>query len=401
MQKDRQKNMYEIPIKLLMEPLMPEHRDVELENLAVELIRRASLLEGQIRPKTRSSIAELVRSMNCYYSNLIEGHNTHPRDIDRALRDDYSGEKKKRDLQKEAKAHIEVQRLIDSNSGPKQVLSSDYILWLHSEFCSRLPEDLLIVENPTTGEKKRVIPGTLRDGGVQVGRHIPPSAEDLPECLDRFIEAYTAKHLSSAQKVVAVAASHHRLLWIHPFYDGNGRVTRLFSHAMLRSLEIGSSLWSVSRGLARKVSDYKSLLMAADRGIRYPADGRGPLSLEALRKFCIFFLETCIDQIEYMSSLLEPDELLRRIEFYARDEIDAGRLSKGSSQLLREALLAEEFERGRAAEITGYADRQARSVLTELTAKGLLISDTPRGEVRLGFPIDVVERWFPKLYPSV
>ena len=148
------------------------------------------------------------------------------------------------------------------------------------------------------------------------------------------------------------------------------------------------------------MDEYKSLLMAAVRERRFPADGRGPLSLEEMRKFCVFFLGTCIDQIEYINSLLEPEELLRRIEFYARDEIDAGHLLRGSSQLLREALLAEEFERGRAAEITGYADRQARSVLTELVAKGLLVSDTPKGEVRLGFPIDVVERWFPKLYPS-
>jgi len=45
--------------------------------------------------------------MNCYYSNLIEGHETHPRDIDRALAKDYAKEPKKRSLQLEAVAHID------------------------------------------------------------------------------------------------------------------------------------------------------------------------------------------------------------------------------------------------------------------------------------------------------
>ena len=52
--------------------------------------------------------------MNCYYSNLIEGHYTHPVDIERALKDEYSADPEKRDLQLEAKAHIKVQEWIDA-----------------------------------------------------------------------------------------------------------------------------------------------------------------------------------------------------------------------------------------------------------------------------------------------
>ncbi len=51
--------------------------------------------------------------MNCYYSNLIEGHDTHPVDIERALKNDYSRDTHKRDLQYEAKAHVTVQEWID------------------------------------------------------------------------------------------------------------------------------------------------------------------------------------------------------------------------------------------------------------------------------------------------
>lgn len=56
------------------------------------------------------ALADLVRAMNCYCSNLIEGHDTHPIDIERAMRNDYSSDPKKRKLQLEAKAYIAVQK---------------------------------------------------------------------------------------------------------------------------------------------------------------------------------------------------------------------------------------------------------------------------------------------------
>jgi Fic family protein len=190
------------------------------------------------------------------------------------------------------------------------------------------------------------------------------------------------------------------LLWIHPFYDGNGRVARLMSHAVLTRLQIGNSLWSVARGLARDVVRYKALLMAADEPRRGDLDGRGSLSEAALVEFCEFFLTTCIDQVEFMASLLQPSELLRRMEHYVEEERRADRMPRGAFPLLREALLSGEVERGRAPELTGYRERMARNVVAELVALGLLISEGPRSPLRLGFPIDVAERWFPRLFPA-
>ena len=123
-------------------------------------------------------------------------------------------------------------------------------MWLHREFCSRLPETMLWVENPHNHSRVRVEPGVPRDGEVEVGDHLPPSAAALPRFLARFDEVYDPRHLSKMRQIVAIAAAHHRFLWIHPFYDGNGRVTRLMSHAVLTRMGIGSSLWSVARGLA-------------------------------------------------------------------------------------------------------------------------------------------------------
>ena len=86
---------------------------LELTELVFELAKRSTAFRASLPRGLAEPLAEFVRSMNCYYSNLIEGHNTHPVDIERALNNDFSKNPKKRDLQLEAKAHIEVQRWID------------------------------------------------------------------------------------------------------------------------------------------------------------------------------------------------------------------------------------------------------------------------------------------------
>jgi Fic family protein len=381
-----------------MDPMMPPEGQRHLEDIAFDLVSKASSLAGRMSPIVTAGVGELVRSMNCYYSNLIEGHSTRLRDINRALRQDYASEPERRKLQVEAVAHIEVQQAIDENRDEKaEPTALAYTLWLHREFCRRLPEDTLWLEDKATNRIIRIEPGEFRDGEVAVGRHLPPAAELLPPFFEKFENAYRSENLSRVRQVIAIAAAHHRFVWIHPFYDVNGRVARLMSHASLKRLGIGSALWSVSRGLARNVDRYKSLLMAADEPEKR---GASTLSTEGLVNFCQFFLDVCIDQIEFMGSVLAPSELARRMEIYTEDEVRANRLPKGSFTLLREALLAGEFERGAAPSITGYKERMARNVLSKLLELGLLTSTGPKAAVRLGFPVNVIERWFPSLFPA-
>jgi hypothetical protein len=172
------------------------------------------------------------------------------------------------------------------------------------------------------------------------------------------------------------------------------------AHAMLRRLGIGSSLWAVSRGLARNAAEYKALLMAADRPREGDYDGRGSLSERALVDFS-FFLRVSIDQVRFMQSMLDPGNLLRRIESYCRDEGEAVRLPKASYPIMRDALLQGAVERGSVPGLIGLRERAARNVTAELLAKKLLVPDSPRAPLRLGFPTEAVERWVPSLYPTI
>lgn len=384
-----------------MEPMVPEEGVRALEDGVVTLITEASQLAGRIHPILRDSIGALVRSMNCYYSNLIEGHDTHPRDIDRALANDFSPEPKKRELQKEAVAHIHVQKLIDTGRGPDAwPASAAYASWLHEEFCSRLPPEMLWVTNGATGQKLPVDPGNWRKHDVEVGHHVPPTHGELPRFMARFDRAYRSSSLSSFRQIQTVGAVHHRFLWIHPFLDGNGRVARLMSHALFKRLGIGTSLWSVARGLARDEARYKALLAQADGPREGDRDGRGNLTQRGLIEFCRFFLNQSVDQVRFMSGLLEPETLLTRIEIYVEEEVRAKRLLRGSFGILREAVMVGEVPRSKIPSLTGYEERGARNVTAALVDRGMLTASSHRAPLRLAFPAEVAERWFPNLYPA-
>lgn len=384
-----------------MGPMVPEETSRALEDDILPLLAEANQLAGRIHPILRDSIGDLVRSMNCYYSNLIEGHDTHPRDIDRALANHFSTEPRKRDLQKEAVAHIHVQQLIDTGKDPDAwPASAAYASWLHKEFCSRLPPEMLFVTDEKTGIRLDIVPGEWRKRDVQVGQHVPPAHQDLPRFLAHFDRAYGSPPLTRSRQLQTVGAVHHRLLWIHPFLVGNGRVARLMSHALFKRLGVGNSLWSVARGLARDEKSYKSLLAQADRPREGDLDGRGNLTQRGLIEFCKFFLERSVDQVRFMSRLLEPATLLTRMEIHIEEEVRAKRLLRGSFAILREAVMSGEVERSKIPTLTGYEERGARNVTAGLVEKGMLIAATHRAPLRLAFPADVAERWFPNLYPA-
>lgn len=384
----------------LMEPMLPPSGERQLEDRAFDLIQRASALGGRVPDAVKTGVGGLVRSMNCYYSNLIEGHDTHPHDIDRALAADYSTKPEKRALQLEARAHIEVQRMIDGGGAPKvSPLSLEYILWTHREFCSRLPPELLSVVDPKTNEKLPVVPGELRRRAVAVGIHVPPPPEDLPAFMARFEAAYRSD--SKLKQLIGVAASHHRLAWIHPFLDGNGRVARLVSHAKLRELGIGSTLWSVSRGLARSVADYKASRMAADESRHGDLDGRGNLSRQSLIAFCEYFLSTCLDQVRFMDQLLAPASLSDRIHQQVLEEERKGVLANGAHKLMRAALEYGAVPRGDVPAIVQASERTGQRVTKSLIEGGYLSSEGHTGELIFTVPPAARDRWFPSLYPHL
>jgi Fic family protein len=389
-----------------IEPTRLEEISEPISDAMTTLSAESAKLGSALHPRTAANLADLVRIMNTYYSNLIEGHNTRPRDIERALEGEFDKDKERRNLQVEAAAHVRVQAEIDRMAGAGKLpepASRDFIHGLHRDFYKDAPKEMLLIR---TKDREYIMePGEWRsvpEHDVEVGRHLPPSSGRVEDFMKYFEEQYRFEKLKQGGRILAMATAHHRFNFIHPFPDGNGRVARLMSHAMAHSAGIGAQgLWSISRGLARGLAggvagraEYKKMMDHTDMPRQGDLDGRGNLSLRALNEFVLWFLKVCLDQVNVMSSLFELGTLIERIRAYvARQE-----LKPEASRLLEEALIRGEFERGDIARITGQPDRSARRVLAELIATGLLASETPKGAVSLRFPIDALEILFPRLF---
>ena len=385
----------------MMEPIRlgedSRHRAALLD-LAFELVERSTGFRRSLPESILSPLADLVRAMNCYYSNLIEGHNTHPIDIERALLGNLSPDKRKRDLQLEAKAHIEVQKWIDEGGLAGRSTTVEAIREIHRRFFLLLPDELLWAEDPDTGERVHIEPGEFRTREVQVGDLIAISPGAVPRFLERFEHVYAK--LGKAETILNAAAAHHRLAWIHPFLDGNGRVVRLVSHAtLLDSLSTGA-VWSIARGLARNVDEYKRLLANCDRTRRNDLDGRGNLSEEALAAFTRFFLSTCLDQVNFMESLMQPNTLRTRIMLWTQEQIALDLLPAKADRVLSAVLTRGELPRAEVMSEVDTGERQAQRIVKALSDQGVLSSKSPKAPLRLAFPATLAHRWLPNLFPE-
>jgi Fic family protein len=248
-----------------------------------------------------------------------------------------------------------------------------------------------------------MMPGEWRsqpEHDVAVGRHIPPSSNLISEFMSYFADRYQFDRLGKAGRIIVMAAAHHRLNYIHPFPDGNGRVSRLMSHAMAWKAGIAAhGLWSISRGLARGLNsrgEYKEMMDLADNPRQGDFDGRGNLSERNLTDFVVWFLRVAIDQVAFMSSLFDLDNLTKRLGAFVAQQ-DA--LKPEAAHLLDQVLVRGEIERGEASRITGLPERSARRVLNDLVDERMLASSTPKGPVSLRFPVHSLETLFPRLYP--
>jgi Fic family protein len=367
-----------------------------LRDLAFALATEAAGLAARLAPGTSAAVGDLVRGMNCYYSNLIEGHDTRPVDIERALRAEFAAEPERRDLQLEATAHIAVQTAIDDGDMDADASPSALAIDIHRRFYQRLPDSLRWVEEPVTRRRVEVSPGQFRKEDVQVGRHIAPPPDELEGWMARFDEC-APERFGRTERLVATAAAHHRLLWIHPFADGNGRVARLLSHALLRRVGVGSPLWSVARGLARHVEAYRTYLARADDPPQGALDGRGILSDGRLAEFCLFFLAACLDQVRFMQALLAPETLTARMREFVAAEAAGGRLDLRVTPLLERAVLFGEVPRSEVSTIVGLGERQGRRLLAPLVERGFLTGPKD-ASLRIAFPLGETERLFPHLW---
>ena len=378
----------------------------ELLVLSEEVVIKSAMLEANYNPIVINAIRDMLRNVNSYYSNQIEAEGTHPIDTEKAMRKEYSNNDKEKKLQMLSVAHVKTQESLEKsiNDGNNPV-SKEFIKNIHKIFYSQEGmENFLAVTNDS--RTVTLIPGELRNDNVKVANHIAPLYDEIDSLMNKFESLYKLyPYMTISQKLIYVLSSHHRLVWIHPFLDGNGRVSRLFLDAFLHSIGIrGYGLWNISRGLSRDVKNYKSNLSYADMVRQGNQDGRGCLSNRSLEQFVRFMIETSLDQIEYMSSCLKLDSLSDRIEKYCHSAnasfLRINPLPQGSDKLFKALLLKGEVQRGEEIQnIIGMKKTYSSQLVSELLSRYYLVSDGPRKSLRINFNAHFASQLFPELMP--
>ncbi len=395
---------------LELTPFIPSDQALGQSNLpdkALDLSKLSAKLMGQLSPLTLATLEQYMGVVNSYYSNLIEGNATRPHEIRAAQRGDYSGDPARRDLQRESLGHIAVQQwLREQNPDLDTVFNPEFIQTLHERFYRQIPESLWVIRDEQGNAIDKVVPGEWRTKGVEVGRHIPPGPENVADLMTSFCETYHSQRFKGDRRLIAIMAAHHRFSWIHPFIDGNGRVGRLLTDAALKAVGLDSyGAWCLSRGLARTASQYKGLLASADFACQGDYDGRGVLTEKGLVAFCDYMLSTAIDQVSYVSSLLDLVNLRNRINGYVQARNDfrvAGMnvgLKKSASLVLYNAFIHGELERAEALELCAMPERSARRLLSQLKSDGLLSETSSKSPLRWEIPEHAEAWYFPELAP--
>ena len=388
-----------------MHPLLPSEPKLDsLRPLAADVIGQAKDLAAHGMPHLRELLREALRPMNSYYTNKIEGQHTEPRLIERALQKDFSSKPGEARKQRIAVAHIVTERwgeetfpTFDSSVFFQGSVPQAIHRHLHDQLS---PEDLLQIDDD--GKEERITPGVWRDRGVKVGSHIPPDPATLSDFMHEWHRGYRYARAGETA-VIALMAAHHRLAWIHPFLDGNGRTARLHTHTGLSALGLTQGLWSPLRGFARDQTAYYEHLIAADQRGKGDYDGRGVLSEDGLVEFITFCMNLCLDQIGFMDGMLQIQAFEARLAQMLAAEAtktDTRFLRTEAAQPLAYLATIKSMDRARFKAMTGLASRTADRALADLFKLGIVRSRTPKGPIELALSIKLFRYLFPRLWPE-
>lgn len=395
---------------LSLAPYIPSDQALAQSGLpdkAMTVMTQSAKLTGQLSPLTFATLSRYMQVINSYYSNLIEGNATKPYEIRAAYLGHYVGDPTKRDLQLESLGHIHVQEWIDQQAPDlERLFSPEFIQDIHRQFYQAIPESLWIIRDEKGEEVGKVVPGEWRVNDVIVGQHIAPQADDVAALISGFCDTYHPKKYQGDRKIIAIMAAHHRFAFIHPFADGNGRVGRLLTDAVLKAVGLDSyGAWCVSRGLARASTLYKSALAGADTVRQGDYDGQGALSEKGLLGLCDYMLDTAVDQVTYMSDLLNLANLRKRIDSYVQARNDnrvagvSNELKSSAGLVLYSAFIQGELERSQALELCAMPGRSARRLLSQLKKEGLLSETSSKSPLRWEIPEHAEPWYFPDLAP--
>lgn len=386
--------------KAWLNPILPDALPQAMLDRAEALIPKTAFLAGSLAPETAMRLGKLLRVTNTYYSNLIEGQYTEPAAMQRAQN---APKRERRLLRDLAILHMDVQLVFERAlrrhpADFKSMFSPDLISTIHYRLFNGTDE-----ESRRLSDGRVFEPGVLRsapDEEVVVGNHLAPAAA-VVESMLKHLQWGFGMVQDPRKRIIAALANHHRLAFVHPFLDGNGRVARMVTHLQLVQLGLKPNLWSLSRGLARRHQDYYSALTLADRQREGDLDGRGQLSQKHYFAFIEFMLDVCHDQVDYMTEALDRGKMRERVlrTFMTNERLLEAGIRPGTAPAVLALLAQGSLPRAEFKTFTGLQDRLATDELGRLIKLGIVHSPTPKSRIlEPGLPAWFAQGVFPDLH---
>lgn len=278
-----------------LEPLLPSPLSERLLAKAGEVLNHAHrIAQSSYAPDLPEQMAR-ARVINSHYSNLIEGIESELTRLHGSVLLELGGPGLN-----PVYAHIRAQAHFENLAIFSPMGGRDFGDTFSPPLISTLHQCLFeAVEGAELrlSSGQDVVPGQFRSLSqrqVKVGRHEAPCWSVVDAMLHRMHQAYGRQRDPRCQ-LIACLAFHHRLAYVHPFDDGNGRVGRLLLHLQLQRLGFGSSLNPISKALYERREGYYVALASADQPRRGDLDGRGQLTQAGLVSFVEFLLTAISD----------------------------------------------------------------------------------------------------------
>lgn len=385
-----------------LEPLLPSEGRYppSLLESAEQLPFLAGKLSSLLPRETTERLGRLLRVTNTYYTNLIEGQHTEPATL--AANSRRKGQKELKQLSVEhmhAQAGLEAVILLRmAKLRWSDMFAPVLVERVHERLFKGVSEDERRLEDGSFLQ-----PGQMRSACgrvIKVGGHTAPAPDSVDAMMKRMQERY-GQATDQRTRIVCAMAYHHRMAFVHPFADGNGRVARMLTHLQLHYLGMSVPLWSLSRGLARRQDEYYQRLSSADKPRRGDLDGRGQLSEKALCDFIEFMLDVCLDQMKYMEEMINVHTLRNRIEvaLKAAPQFQQARIKQGCARALHILLTQGEVTRSDFKVYTGLGLRTATEQLSKLIDLKLIDAPSQKSrQIYPGLPIWFADWIFPDLH---
>lgn len=198
----------------------------ELANTIIELEKlRVKRLGGPVPPYIFFQLKEIFHVIESLGSARIEGNNTTLSEFVEKMIEDPSKITKDENT-KEVFNLEEAINFIEKNINKDTKFDRSIISEIHKIIVKDLTP-------PKAGEGSRY-PGELRkiNVAIQGSSHVPPEGIKVPEYFDELIN-FVNNPVDSQYHLLVTALAHHRMAWIHPFDNGNGRMIRMFTYALL------------------------------------------------------------------------------------------------------------------------------------------------------------------------